>query len=371
MSRQRWRSVKDIRIADVARLAGVSTATVSRVLSDPDKVRQKTHDLVIEAVRRSGYTPNSTAQKLRTRRTMNVLVVAPRLTNPVFAEILRGVDDELTQSGYGIIIGNLDNRREREARYVDLALSRQVDGVLLLTGYVPENGARSMRESGLPIVAMCAAIHDNKIPNVVVQDREAARRAVEYLVGLGHRRLGYISGALGSIIEVERFGGFLEGMAAAGLGQEDFVRWEGPFVFSTGVAAAESFLQMQERPTGIFAACDESAIGFIKRVRAERTRVPQDVSVIGFDGIELADYMEPTLTTFRQPLYDLGRVGGAVLMKLIRNEMKPEDWNVRLPVTLLERETTGPVLHKDYKSLRRSTIEARSPSHNALNLRNT
>jgi LacI family transcriptional regulator, repressor for deo operon, udp, cdd, tsx, nupC, and nupG len=356
MSRKSWRSVKEIRIADVARLAGVSTATVSRVLSDPDKVRQKTHDLVTEAVRRSGYTPNSTAQKLRTRRTMNVLVVAPRLTNPVFAEILRGVDDELTRSGYGIIIGNLDNRREREARYVDLALSRQVDGILLLTGYIPENGPRSMRESGLPIVAMCAAIDDDKIPNVVVQDREASRKAVEHLRQLGHHKFGYISGTSSSIIETERFGGFMEGIRAAGLGSDDFVRWEGTFVFSAGVAAAESFLSMKERPTGIFAACDESAIGFIKRVRAERIRVPQDVSVIGFDGIELADYSEPTLTTFRQPLHELGRVGADVLMKLIRKEMKPADWNVRLPLTLLDRDTTGPVLHKDYKALKRSAV---------------
>jgi LacI family repressor for deo operon, udp, cdd, tsx, nupC, and nupG len=356
MSRKRWRAVKEIRIADVARLAGVSTATVSRVLSDPDKVRPKTHDLVMEAVRRSGYIPNSTAQKLRTRRTMNVLVVAPRLTNPVFAEILRGVDDELTEASYGIIIGNLDNRREREARYVDLALSRQVDGILLLTGYVPANGTRSMSGSGLPIVAMCAAIQDEKIPNVVVQDREASSRAVAFLSDLGHRKFGYISGTPSSIIEVERFQGFLAGIAAAGLSDNDFVRWEGPFVFATGVAAAESFLRMKERPTGIFAACDESAIGFIKRVRAERIRVPQDVSVIGFDGIEFADYTEPTLTTFRQPLYELGRVGADVLLKLIRGEMKAEDWNIRLPLTLLERDTTGPVLHKDYKSLRRSAL---------------
>jgi LacI family repressor for deo operon, udp, cdd, tsx, nupC, and nupG len=348
--------VKEIRIADVARLAGVSTATVSRVLSEPGKVRQKTHDLVMEAVRDSGYIPNSTAQKLRTRRTMNVLVVAPRLTNPVFAEVLRGVDDELTQSGYGIIIGNLDNRREREARYVDLALSRQVDGILLLTGYIPENGTRDMRESGLPIVAICAAIEDDTIPNVVVQDREACRRAVEYLAGLGHRRFGYISGTPSSIIERERFQGFREGIEATGFSHTDYVRWEGTFVFSTGVTAAESFLKMKDRPTGIFAACDESAIGFIKRVREERVRVPQDVSVIGFDGIEFADYTEPTLTTFRQPLHELGRAGADVLMKLIRNQMKPGDWDVRLPLTLLERDTTGPVLHKDYKSLRRSTI---------------
>ena len=142
MSRKSWRAVKDIRIADVARLAGVSTATVSRVLSDPDKVRKKTHDVVMEAVRRSGYTPNSTAQNLRTRRTMNVLVVAPRLTNPVFAEILRGVDDELTKSGYGIIIGNLDNRREREARYVDRAAAFGSQRVMTLDHVVAARAHR-------------------------------------------------------------------------------------------------------------------------------------------------------------------------------------------------------------------------------------
>jgi len=343
MSRKGWRSAKEVRIADVARIAGVSTATVSRVLADPNKVRSKTYDLVMEAVHQSGYTPNSSARTLRTRRTMNVLVVAPRLTNPVFAEVLRGVDDELTQSGYGIIIGNLDNCTEREARYVDLALSRQIDGVLLLTGRVPMNGARSMGEAGLPIVAVCAAIPGSNIPSVVVQDREASRRAVEYLARLGHRRFGYISGTPGTVIEAERFKGFVEGIAAVGLDRKDFTRWEGPFVFSTGVAAAEAFLRAKDRPTGIFAACDESAIGFIKTVRSRGVRVPEDVSVIGFDGIEFADYVEPTLTTFRQPFHELGRRGADVLLKMIHQTMGPEDWNVRLPLTLLERDTTGPI----------------------------
>jgi len=136
MSRKRRRSAKEIRIADVARLAGVSTATVSRVLADPGKVRPKTRDLVTEAVRRSGYTPNSVARNLRTRRTMTVLVVVPNLANPVFAQILRGIDDELTQSGYGLVIGSLDNCIEREARYVVLALSRQIDGIILMNGRI-------------------------------------------------------------------------------------------------------------------------------------------------------------------------------------------------------------------------------------------
>lgn len=357
MSRKSWRSVKEIRIADVARLAGVSTATVSRVLSSPDKVRQKTHDLVMEAVRRSGYIPNSTARNLRTRRTMNVLVVVPNLANPVFAQILRGVDDELTRAGYALIIGSLDNSPEREARYVDLALSQQIDGIILMNGRIPGSAKRSMNEAGLPMVAMCAEIAGVKIPNVTVQDREASCEAALYLTELGHRRLGYIGGPAGHVIERERFSGFKEGVRAAGLEEGDFVTWNGPFAFSSGVAAAEKFLSMKERPTGIFATCDESAIGFIKRVREARVRVPQDVSIIGFDGIEFADYTEPALTTFQQPFHAMGRAGAETLLKMIRQDMKPDDWNVRLPLTLLKRGTTGPVLHKDYKLLRRRTVQ--------------
>jgi LacI family repressor for deo operon, udp, cdd, tsx, nupC, and nupG len=187
----------------------------------------------MEAVRRSGYTPNSVARNLRTRRTMTALVVVPNLANPVFAQILRGVDDELTQSGYGLIIGNLDNCPEREPRYVDLALSRQADGVLLMNGRIPGDGKRHMGEAGLPMVALCAAISDERIPNVVVQDREASRAAVRHLLRLGHRRLGYVGGLPGNIIETERYAGFREGMAEVGLGERDIVRWEGRFVFWT------------------------------------------------------------------------------------------------------------------------------------------
>jgi LacI family repressor for deo operon, udp, cdd, tsx, nupC, and nupG len=355
MSRKRWRSAREIRIADVARLAGVSTATVSRVLANPDKVRPKTRDLVTEAVRRSGYTPNSVARNLRTRRTMTVLVVVPNLANPVFAQILRGIDDELTQSGYGLVIGSLDNCIEREARYVGLALSRQIDGIILMNGRVPENGRRTMSEAGLPMVAMCAAIPDSGIPIVTVQDREASQSAVRHLVGLGHRRLGYIAGPSGNVIEAERFAGFSKGVAEAGLAEEDFVRWEGRFEFSAGVKAAEAYLGLMNRPTGVYASCDESAIGFIKTIRAAGIRVPEDVSVIGFDGIEFADYIEPTLTTFQQPLHEMGRAGAGVLLRLIRNEAKPEDWSVHLPLTFLERDTTGPALRKDRKLLRSGT----------------
>ncbi len=341
MSRSRWRSVKEIRIADVARLAGVSTATVSRVLATPEQVRPKTHALVMDAVRRSGYTPNSVARNLRTRRTMTVLAVVPNLANPVFAQILRGIDDELTQSGYGIVIGSLDNCQDREARYVDLTLSQQFDGVLLMNGRIPESGRRSMSEAGVPMVAICAAIPNAQIPSVVVQDREGSREAARHLVGLGHRRLGYISGPTGNVIETERFQGFLEGAQQAGLPRRAVTRWEGRFVFAAGEAAAASFLQMKNRPTGVFGASDESAIGFLKAIRSAGLRVPNDVSVMGFDGIEFASYVEPALTTLQQPLYQLGQAGAREILRSMSSKPRPSDSQVRLPLQLLHRGTTG------------------------------
>ncbi len=341
MSRSRWRTASKIRIADVARLAGVSTATVSRVLAAPDMVRPKTRAAVMEAVRRSGYTPNSTARNLRTRRTMMVLAVVPNLANPVFAQILRGIDDELTEAGYGLVIGNLDNQQEREARYVDLALSKQVDGILLLNGRIPENGKRTMTEARLPMVAMCAEIPGSGIASITVQDREAGRAAVEHLVRLGHRTFGYIAGPDGNVNEAERHTGFLEGLAQAGLSEADMVRWPGRFVFAAGVVAAEAFLRLKKAPSAVFATCDESAIGFIKTVHAAGLRVPDNVSVVGFDGIEFADYVEPTLTTFQQPLHALGREGATAVLQMIR-EGGSATPRVRLPLTLLVRGTTAP-----------------------------
>ncbi len=341
MSRNSRRGQKDVRIVDVARLAGVSTATVSRVLTSPNQATPLTQALVMQAVRRTGYVPNRVAQNLRTQRTMMVLAVVPNLNNPVFAEVLRGVDEELTCSGYGSIIGNLDDCDEREERYVDLVLSRQFDGVLLLGGRVPSRGKRSLGKAGVPMAALFAAIPGLKIPQVVVRDQEAGRQAAEYLTQLGHREFGYISGQPDTVSDAERFAGFWEGLIQSGLPDCDLVRWEHQSTFSGGVVAARAFLSMKRRPTGVLAGCDTSAIGFVKTVQAAGLRVPDDVSVIGFDGIEFSSYCEPALTTFQQPLHALGQNGARVLLKLIQGRIQPEDWNVRLPVSLLDRGSTS------------------------------
>lgn len=315
-----------VRIADVARRAGVSTATVSRALANPDIVNAETRERVLEAVRATGYTPNVAARNLRARRSMMVLVVVPDIGNPFFSEVLRGVDETLSAAGYGLIIGNLGQRAELEDRFVDVAFAGQVDGVLLLNGAILAGRGRSLADASVPLVAACEVVPGAGIPQVEVQNREAAGLVARHLVGLGHRRLGYIQGPPANILERERFRGFRDaleeiGAEAGDVGEgpdagpaEIVVTFPGDFSFEAGSRAATAFLALGDRPTAIFAANDEMAIGFIKAVTAAGLRVPEQVSVVGFDAIDFSEYCEPTLTTIVQPRGAIGRKAAEMLL---------------------------------------------------------
>jgi LacI family repressor for deo operon, udp, cdd, tsx, nupC, and nupG len=327
-------------IHDVAARARVSTATVSRTLANPELVSADTRARVLAAVRATGYTPNVAARNLRARRAMMVLVVVPNVANSFFAEVLRGIDDELVASGYGMIIGNLDNLVEREARYVDLVFAGQVDGVLLLGGRVPRANGRAMTEAGLPIATICVAIAGSGLPFVMVDDLTASRAVVRHLVGLGHRRLGYIAGPAGNMNEIGRRAGFLTTLAECGLDPASATFWPGDFMLDAGVSAGRAFLAAKRRPTAIYAASDYMAIGFMKAVGDAGLRIPEDVSVVGFDGIEFSDFTEPRLSTIRQPRHELGRTGARILLAELR---KPgaHAGGVYLDAPLVLRESTA------------------------------
>ena len=334
------------RIADVARLVGVSTATVSRALTHPLKVSVATRTRVLDAVRATGYTPDVTAQSLRTRRTMMVLVIVPDIANPFFSEVLRGVDEMLSAADYGLIIGNLGGSLEKEARFVDLAFSRQVDGVVLLSGRIPATPKGTMREAGVPLVAACEVIldagSDSDLTQIEVGNEDATRLAVDYLLALGHRRFGYISGPPANVLDVARRGGVMAALAACPDGHPLFVM-QGDFSDASGSAAAVQFLALKPalRPTAIQAANDEMAIGFMQTVQAAGMRIPRDVSVIGFDDIAFAKYYAPALTTVRQPRHLLGERAALALLAAMRGEAKSP--SERLPTELCVRDSTGPV----------------------------
>jgi LacI family repressor for deo operon, udp, cdd, tsx, nupC, and nupG len=270
---------------------------------------------------------------------MLVLVVVPNIANAFFAEVLRGIDDELVNHGYGIIIGNLDNRPEREARYVDLVFAGQVDAVLLMSGRVPSGNGRLMSDGGVPMATICVDI-DGSFPSIMVDDRRASEKVVEHLVSLGHRTFGYVSGPAENRNEIGRREGFMRGLAAHGFDPADALYLQGDFMIDSGVQAAHAFLSARKRPTAVQITSDSMAISFMKTVTSAGLDIPGDLSIVGFDGIEFAEFITPTLTTIQQPRHEIGRTGALTLIEALTKGTRPK--SVKLEAPLIIRDSTAP-----------------------------
>lgn len=332
------------KIGDVARAAGVSVATVSRALSAPDKLKSETREKVMAAVAELGYTPNSVARQLRVGSSRLVLVIVPRRTNPpFFSEVLHGIDVTLAEAGYVLITGYMEGR-EHDLRLIELAASGHVAGLLTISGELPRAPGRSILDAGLPAVAVCADPKVDGLPAVLLDDERAAAMQVEHLLSLGHRRLFYVSGPAGNYNEVTRHRGIVRAIEKAGLGRDALVEHRGDYTFAGGVAGADAYLALADRPTGVVCGNDESAIAFVKTVRAAGLQVPEDLSLIGFDGIELADFCEPTLSTIAQPRFALGATGARLLIDLLagadRADLLPRSGKILMQGRLLARDSS-------------------------------
>ena len=326
-----------VTIRDVARRAGVSTATVSRALADPDRVAEKTRAAVFSAVAEVGFTPNAAARSLRARSTKMVLALLHGIGDSFYTAILNSLESTLFEAGYGMIMGDTRADPGRERHYDQLVRSGQVDGVLLFSGRLPHADFAAISGT-VPILLVCNAIPSMaELPVVEVADRAASHEMVEYLIGLGHRHIVHISGPLDNIEAQERLRGFKEAAAAHGLPAEKQIVWEGAFSLDAGAAAARRFLALTHRPTAVFCASDQIAIGFIKTLRDAGLSVPEDVSVAGFDDIEYASLLAPALTTMRQPRAELGRRAAENLVARMTGAAAAH--HIRLPCTLIVRDS--------------------------------
>ena len=329
------------RLADVARLARVSTATASRTLSQPASVNAETRMRVLEAVRALGYTPNVAARNLRARTTRMVLVVVDNIGNSFFTDVLRGIDAELTRHNYGMIIGNLDSHLERERSFVEIAFSGAVDGILLLSlRRLPRDETRTIAMAGLPMIALCEALPDVDFPQVTVRNKEASVAVVAHLAALGHRRIGHIGGPPAIFTAQQRASGFAEGLLASGIDPAGCPLWGGTYHFDSGYDAGRAFMAMRERPTAVFAANDEMAVGFMKCIHDNGLRVPGDVSVAGFDGVPYARFAIPTLTTVVQPRIEIGAAAAGLLVRRMAGEETGAAPCLEAPLSI--HASTGP-----------------------------
>ncbi|MEO1102999.1 MAG: LacI family DNA-binding transcriptional regulator [Pseudomonadota bacterium] len=308
--------MRSVTISDVAALAKVSTATVSRALATPGRVSAEARERVLAAVRQTGYTPNVAARSLRVARSMMVLVVVPWQITPFFSDLLLFIDRALAAHGYGMLVGDLHDRAEQEPRLVQLAAAGQVDGLILLNGDVLSDGERRVDEMGVPIVGLCVPAGP-KIAAVLVDDFGGGAAVARHFLELGHKRFGYVAGPADNHNEVERFRGFRQTLVTAGIPGSSLDVFAGDFHIASGAAAGRQFLMSKKRPTAIFCASDIMAMGFMHCIQASGVRVPADVSVAGFDGLEIAQYSSPSLTTVVQPCAHMGKAAANHLLDIL------------------------------------------------------
>ncbi|CAA2102669.1 LacI family DNA-binding transcriptional regulator [Variovorax paradoxus] len=299
-------------IQAVAARAGVSVATVSRAFNFPDKVTPATRELVERVARELNYLPNASARTLRTQRSRVLGVVLPTLLNPTFAECLQGIARAAVAGGYAIIPVTTGYRLDEEERAVHLLLAGNVDGLILVVSN-PSTSATlpRLRATGVPYVLAYNRHPDH--PCVSVDSEGAVADAVARLVLLGHRRIAMVSGTLAASDRAQqRYRGYLRGMADAGLDAPPLV--EVPFV-ETAVDAISRQLQSRHRPTALVCSNDLLAIRSIRAAHLSGLPVPDELSVVGFDGIALGEDLTPALTTIAQPNSDIGRHSVELLMQ--------------------------------------------------------
>jgi len=330
-------STRRATIRQVAAAAKVSVATVSRALENPDVVAQNTLRRVRAVIQELGYTPNAQAQMLRTSKTRLVIALVPDIANPFFSEVIRGIEQVAHANKYGVLLGDTQNSPVREQAYADMVPSRQADGLIMLVPRLPKEFARKP----FPLVNACEYVPDPAVTSVYVDNVAGALSAVTHLVTLGHRSIACISGPRPSAICIDRERGYELALRKAKLRVDRDLMAVGDFSVESGIRATEGFLAAGKRFTAIFCANDEMAIGALQALRAHGLRIPQDVSIVGFDDIRFARYTDPPLTTVAQPKEELGKQAMTALLEILDNPRVPPRKRV-LATELVVRGSTAP-----------------------------
>lgn len=331
-------------IYEVAKRAGVSTATVSRVLSQPDVVAPATRRKVLQAVEHLGYEPNSAAKNLRTLRTGKLLVTVPDISNPFFSLILQGIEEAAQREGYSVLVGDTQHDDKREDNYALMLKRKEADGLIFLGHRLPKTAAELVHAVAprcAPVVNGCEFSPRLGIPSVHIDNAKAASEAMDHLYRLGHRRIGIVTGPLVSPLSRDRLNG-ATARAKRAKAERDFIVMNGDFSIESGSVAAERLLGRRDPPTAIFCFNDEMAMGVLETAKRRHVRVPDDLSVIGFDDIRFARYTDPPLTTVAQPMRAIGEGTVRLLLQILNGDGTTVPDSVTMPHTLTVRSSTAP-----------------------------
>lgn len=331
-------------IRDVARIAGVSPGTVSRVLNDSHLVSEATRARVLEVVSRLNYKPNLLARRLSLGKTLTIAVIVPFFTRPSVIERLNGIVSTLAESQYDLVIHNVDTPAQRDYCFKEIPHRERVDGVLIISLSPRDEDIQTLTSADVPIVLIDANhIGLDGLNRVVVDDVAGGEMAVQYLVELGHRRIGFIGDFLSNPFNFtssrDRFAGYRQALEMHNLPFNPEYFAEDQHDRYAAFLLAQKMLGLPKPPTAIFAASDTQAMGVLQAARELSRQVPEDLSVIGYDDIEVAEYLG--LTTIRQLLFESGQRGVELLLATLENPTSPAVLEI-LPNELIIRSTTAP-----------------------------
>ncbi len=329
----------NITLKDVAETAGVSIMTVSRVINQKDDIAKKTKEKVIKAINKLNYRPNKLARYLAIRKSDFITMIVPDISNPFFSEMIKSAENVARKNGYNIILGDAQGDAEIEKEYIHKAIEIRSDGILLASPRLEEKVINEINNI-IPIVIIDRHISNDKVLQVYIDNFEGAFTAVEHLINLGHRRIGFLNGPKEVQDCLRREAGYRASLEKYKIPYDPELIIISDFEFKSGYNAFDTFMNMNPRPTAIFTANDIMAFGLIQRAHEKSIKIPENLSVVGFDDISMSEYINPPLTTVRHPRRGMGYEAVTLLIKKMVNENEILNSNKLKNVLILRKSTT-------------------------------
>ncbi|MBN2540450.1 MAG: LacI family DNA-binding transcriptional regulator [Bacilli bacterium] len=334
-----------VTIKDISRLSGFSVTTVSKALNDYPDIATKTKKRIKEICNEVGYIPNATAQSLVSKKSYTIGIIFEEMSgvglqHPLFSKILESFKREVENDGYDILFLSNQSGNRSTGSYYQHSIRKQVEGILVLCAEFNSEEMEELYKSKIPMAII--DFHNEKILNVTSSNEEGVKLAVDYLISLGHTKIANIHGSLQTYIGEQRERYFVEQMKAHGLAvSQDYLVSGELFTKEEGYIAMKQILQLEDQPTAIICASDMLAIGAIKAIQEVGLNVPEDYSIIGFDGINAGQLISPTLTTIRQDTEQMGVTAAKNVLKMIKSKKRMRCGNtITVKTSLLEGETT-------------------------------
>lgn len=332
-------------IKDIAAIAGVSIATVSRTIRDPSVVAESTRAKVLLAIEKSGYTPNNLGVSLRTSKSGNIVVIIPDVSDSFNFGVIKAMEHVAHEHGYSILLGDTQGLESREKAYASMVKSRQADGIILFSHRLPFKTTKDKPIASQipPLVNSCEMVPIKGIPSVMIDNIQAAKDAVNHLISLGHSKIAAITGDMNSPSAQDRLKGFHQALKEANITPDpEFIK-NGLYTIDNGERCADELFLQSKRPSAIFCFSDEIALGCYSSLTAKGFKIPDDISIIGFDNSKFSKYFSPPLTTISQPVEEIGKTCMDLLIQLI-NGYPIKKINYILPHELIIRQSTKPFL---------------------------